>query len=62
MKVLDDLFELQDKKYAEFHSRLVPTLPKEAFIGVRVPDARKLAKRYIKEDEAKIFMCELPHK
>ena len=30
MKVLDDLFELQDKKYAEFHNRLMPTLPKEA--------------------------------
>lgn len=62
MKIIDSLFELQDKKYAEFHSKLLPTLPKEVFIGVRVPDARKLAKEYIKADESKIFMQELPHK
>lgn len=38
------LFALQDKEYQIFHSRLMPTLPPETVIGVRVPLLRKLAK------------------
>lgn len=44
-----------------FHSKLVPTIDKDKFIGVRVPKARKLAKLYIKEEKAKDFFNELPH-
>lgn len=61
MEILNKLLELQDKKYAEFQSRLTPTVDKEKFIGVRVPEVRKLAKKYIKEDESKIFLNQLPH-
>ena len=39
------LFALQDKEYQVFYSRLMPTLPPETVIGVRVPLLRKLAKR-----------------
>ena len=38
------LFALQDKEYQIFHSRLMPTLPPETVIGVRVPLLRKLAR------------------
>ena len=31
------LFALQDKEYRVFYSRLMPTLPPETVIGVRVP-------------------------
>lgn len=31
------LFALQDKEYQVFYSRLMPTLPPETVIGVRVP-------------------------
>ena len=61
MKILDDLFELQDNVYAEFQSKLTPTVPKEKFIGVRVPEARKLAKKYSETNEAKEFINTLPH-
>lgn len=61
MKILDDLFELQDNVYAEFQSKLTPTVPKEKFIGVRVPAARKLAKKYSGTNEAKEFINTLPH-
>lgn len=37
------LFALQDKEYQIFNSRLMPTLPPETVIGVRVPLLRKLA-------------------
>lgn len=62
MEILNKLFELQDKEYAEFQSKLTPSVPKEKFIGVRVPEVRKLAKQYAKEEESKIFLKTLPHK
>lgn len=61
MEILNKLFELQDKKYAEFQSKLTPTVQKEKFIGVRVPILRKLAKEYIKNEEYKEFLKNLPH-
>lgn len=61
MTIQDRLFELQDKEYAAFQCKLTPGLPAETFIGVRVPELRKLAKVYSKEEEAEIFLKELPH-
>lgn len=61
MDILNELYKLQDIKYAEFQSKLIPTLPKEYFIGVRVPEVRKLAKKYINYPESKEFINNLPH-
>lgn len=61
MEILNKLFELQDKEYAEFQSKLTPTVSKEKFIGVRVPEVRKLAKQYIKDEESNLFLQTLPH-
>lgn len=58
----DRLFELQDKKYAEFQAKLIPTIDKECIIGVRVPEIRKLAKQLFKEKNYEEFLRELPHK
>ena len=58
------LFEYQDKKYADFSAKLVPTLPREAFIGVRSP-SYKLILRRIKDlpaAELQTFLQTLPHK
>ena len=35
------LFDLQDLKYREFHSKLMPGIEKETIIGIRVPVLRK---------------------
>jgi hypothetical protein len=43
------LFELQDHAYGDFHSGLIPELPREYFIGVRVPVLKKFVKEYKKE-------------
>ena len=40
-KVQKDLFEMQDLKYRDFHSKLMPTVEKEKVIGVRTPQLRK---------------------
>ena len=55
------LFALQDKEYQIFHSRLMPTLPPETVIGVRVPLLRKLAKQLANTPEAETFLQKLPH-
>jgi 3-methyladenine DNA glycosylase AlkD len=56
------LFELQDLKYRDFHSRLMPTVNKELVIGVRTPELRKLAKEISKTEYAAKFLKILPHK
>lgn len=61
-EIRDRLFQKQDLKYREFHSKLVPTLDKERIIGVRQPDIKKLAVEYSKRDGIKTFICSLPHK
>ena len=40
------LFELQDTKYRDFHSKLMPETDKETVIGIRVPALRKFAKEF----------------
>ena len=55
------LFVLQDKEYQVFYSRLMPTLPPETVIGVRVPLLRRLAKQLADTPEAELFLQELPH-
>ena len=54
------LFALQDKVYTDFQSKLLPTVPREAVIGVRTPDLRKMAKQICKTNAAskKYTLCE----
>lgn len=56
------LFELQDLKYKDFHCKLMPTVAREAVIGVRTPELRRLAKELSKTPESAEFLKVLPHK
>ncbi len=62
MNVIEELLALQDVSYGDFQAKLTPGIPRELFIGVRVPEVRKLAKRLVKEPEISEFLNELPHK
>ncbi len=55
-----DLFAMQEQAYRDFSAALVPTLPRECVIGVRVPLLRQYARR-LDPDTAARFMRELPH-
>lgn len=55
------LFELQDLKYRDFQSNLMPGIDKNQVIGVRMPVLRKFEKQFVKTEEAKGFIRELPH-
>ena len=61
-KLEKKLFEMQDLKYRDFHSRLLPGIDKETIIGIRTPELRKFTKEYAKTPEAELFMQELPHR
>ncbi len=55
------LCAIADPNYREFHSRLIPTVPKERILGVRTPILRKFAKQFGKTEEAAKFLRSLPH-
>ena len=55
------LFDLQDTGYREFHCRLMPTVPRERVIGVRIPVLRRLARQLWGTDEGKRLLSSLPH-
>ena len=60
--IQERLFALQDLKYREFHSKLMPTVNKDRIIGVRTPDLRKFSKEINKSDLKVDFLNSLPHK
>ena len=63
-KVQKDLFEMQDLKYRDFQSKLMPTVDKAKVIGVRIPQLRKYASSFLKlssREEINEFMHTLPH-
>ena len=60
--IKNDLFALQDKKYKEFQSKLIPNISPDTIIGVRTPALRKYAKESLGILDAELFMEDLPHK
>lgn len=61
MNITEQLFSLQDIKYREFHSRLMPNIDPERIIGIRIPELRKLAKELVNNGKAEAFIKNLPH-
>ncbi len=60
-QIMNTLFELQDKTYADFQAKLIPGVSREDMIGVRIPALRKYAKQLYKTPECEVFITELPH-
>ena len=58
MTLEEQLFALQDTTYRDFHKGLVPGMSDNYFIGVRMPQLRKLAK----EIDAEALLGTLPHR
>ena len=61
-EIRKELFLMQDRKYRDFQSRLMPTVDPERMIGVRTPALRKLAKEMGKSGDSASFLAELPHR
>lgn len=60
-QIIRELYELQDKEYLAFHTKLIPNIEQERIIGVRTPALRKYAKEVSKRPQAEDFLRELPH-
>ncbi len=56
-----DLFAMQEVAYGDFAAKLLPTLPREAVIGVRLPLLHKYVGKIAGTEQAAQFMKELPH-
>lgn len=61
MEILQELLLMQDDRYRDFQSSLIPTVAKERIIGVRTPKLRAFAKRLRGSPEAEAFLRVLPH-
>ena len=60
-EIRKELFELQDVRYRDFQSKLIPTASPDIFIGVRTPLLRKMAKEMSKREDIEVFLNTLPH-
>ena len=59
--IVAELFRLQDKKYAAFQVKLIPTVEPDRIIGVRTPELRAFAKELSKDEDVGAFLAALPH-
>lgn len=59
--ITDRLFALQDVKYGDFNSKMLPGIERERIIGVRTPALKKLAKELAKDPQTGDFLHSLPH-
>ena len=61
MTIRERLEALADPKNADFIAPLVPDVPREKMLGVRLPALRKLEKELRGTSEAEAFLRALPH-
>jgi len=63
-EIIQKLFELQDEKYRNFQSKLIPTINPESIIGVKTPELKTLAKDISKGNEIlrNDFLSDVPHR
>ena len=52
MDVRKELLMLADTQYRDFHKKLIPNVPEERILGVRIPQLRKLGKKLDKDNFA----------
>ncbi|MBP5405140.1 MAG: DNA alkylation repair protein [Clostridia bacterium] len=60
-EIVNELRARRDESYRDFQSALIPTVKREAFIGVRTPALRLLAKSLSKSGDVSAFLTDLPH-
>lgn len=61
-EIRERLLAQQDLGYQRFRSKLMPGIPTETIIGVRMPVLRKLAGEYARHPDIQLFLRELPHR
>ncbi len=62
MNIEEKLLSLADADYRRFQCALMPSVPFEKVIGVRIPEVRRIAKELYSTPQAEEFLNSLPHK
>lgn len=57
-EILERLKSESDEKYADFTAKLIPTVSRNAVLGVRLPTLRKIAKELARKSEYREFLTE----
>ena len=52
----------KDEGYGDFQAKLMPGIPRERIIGVRMDVLRRLAREYGQREDVGEFLRELPHR
>lgn len=60
--VVAELYEMQDCAYRSFQAALIPTVDPARVIGVRTPQLRAYARRFVRDQRVGDFLAELPHR
>lgn len=61
-EIQGELLFMQDTAYRDFQGRLMPAVPRERVIGIRVPVLRRYAKALAREPDSRAaFLAVLPH-
>lgn len=60
-EMLNAIFAARDEEYADFTAKLIPNVPRESIIGVRMPQLRSIAKRFGKNAGINEFLSARPH-
>ena len=55
------LLEHQDKQYADFAAKTIPSVPRERFIGIRSPEYPKILRKIRGDSIIPEFLADLPH-
>ncbi|MBO5070683.1 MAG: DNA alkylation repair protein [Roseburia sp.] len=60
-QIREALFDMQDLKYKDFHSKLIPNIDPGTIIGVRTPRLRDFSRKMKKDENIEDFLAVLPH-
>ena len=64
-EIIEKLYRMQDEGYAKMQRKIIPTVPADSIIGVRLPELRAFAKELYKTGRAEVrkgFLTDLPHR
>ena len=61
MTIQEKLLSMQDLKYKESQTKLIPNISAESVMGIRTPHLRVYAKELMKTDAADEFLTQLPY-
>ena len=60
-EIRNELFDMQDLKYRELQTGIIPSRDPQTLIGVRTPALRSYAKQLAKREDLSDFLNDLPH-